>query len=45
MSYDLMIFDPAKAPVDKASFKRWYDEQTKWSKVVGDPFLFRHFLL
>ncbi|MGC5776748.1 hypothetical protein [Paenibacillus pabuli] len=31
MSYDLMVFDPAKAPVDKASFMRWYGEQTKWS--------------
>ncbi|MFE6077330.1 hypothetical protein ACFVQB_22970 [Paenibacillus sp. NPDC057886] len=32
MSYDLMVFDPAKAPVDKASFMRWYGEQTKWSE-------------
>ncbi|MEC0129340.1 hypothetical protein [Paenibacillus pabuli] len=31
MSYDLMVFDPAKAPVDKVSFMRWYGEQTKWS--------------
>lgn len=45
MSYDLMVFDPAKASVDIASFMRWYGEQTKQSKVVGGPFLFRHFLL
>ncbi|RAI88114.1 hypothetical protein DET54_1161 [Paenibacillus pabuli] len=32
MSYDLMVFDPVKAPVDKASFMRWYGEQTKWSE-------------
>ncbi len=29
MSYDLMVFDPAKASVDIASFMRWYGEQTK----------------
>lgn len=33
MSYDLMVFDPAKAPDDKASFMRWYGEQTKWSEA------------
>ncbi|QOS76837.1 hypothetical protein JNUCC31_18550 [Paenibacillus sp. JNUCC31] len=32
MSYDLMVFDPVKAPGDKASFMNWYGEQTKWSE-------------
>ncbi|WP_440116214.1 hypothetical protein [Paenibacillus sp. QZ-Y1] len=32
MSYDLMVFDPSKAPVDKPAFMEWYGEQTKWSE-------------
>ncbi|SFF44084.1 hypothetical protein SAMN04487969_13937 [Paenibacillus algorifonticola] len=32
MSYDLMVFEPVKAPVNKEEFMIWYGEQTKWSE-------------
>ncbi|MEM1299054.1 MAG: hypothetical protein AAGH68_07210 [Pseudomonadota bacterium] len=31
MSYDLMVFDPAVAPRDRAAFMDWYGDVTKWS--------------
>lgn len=30
MSYDLMVFDPASAPRDRAEFKAWYEKQVDW---------------
>jgi hypothetical protein len=32
MSYDLMVFDPATAPREQASFMEWYAQQTEWSE-------------
>ncbi|MBR2564349.1 MAG: hypothetical protein IKE29_06980 [Paenibacillus sp.] len=32
MSYDLMVFDPTKAPKKKKPFMRWYAEQIKWAE-------------
>jgi len=30
MSYDLMVFDPAVAPRDRAAFKAWYEKVVDW---------------
>lgn len=32
MSYDLMVFDPAEAPHDRAAFLEWYKQTTEWSE-------------
>ncbi|MBD3747716.1 MAG: hypothetical protein IE932_16060 [Sphingopyxis terrae] len=32
MSYDLMVFDPAVAPRDRAGFMSWYGELTAWGE-------------
>ena len=32
MSYDLMVFDPAAAPRERAAFMDWYDVQTEWAE-------------
>ena len=39
MSYDLMVFEPSRAPRDRAAFMEWYDRQTTWSEPHGydDP--------
>lgn len=39
MSYDLMVFEPAHAPKNRAEFMIWYDQQTKWSEphAYDDP--------
>jgi len=39
MSYDLMVFEPADAPTERATFLDWYEKQTKWSEPHGynDP--------
>lgn len=33
MSYDLMAFNPAAAPRNRADFMKWYDAQAEW----GEP--------
>ena len=35
MSFDLMVFDPAVAPRNRASFMAWYDKQAEWSEDHG----------
>ena len=35
MSYDLMVFDPIKAPRDRADFLQWFEAQTEWSEDQG----------
>lgn len=30
MSFDLMVFDPAAAPIDRAEFMEWYEQQIDW---------------
>lgn len=39
MSYDLMVFDPATAPRDRASFLAWNEKQSEWQESHGynDP--------
>lgn len=32
MSYDLMVFNPKKAPQSETEFLKWYDEQVQWSE-------------
>jgi hypothetical protein len=32
MSYDLMVFDPAAAPHERAAFVEWYHHQAEWSE-------------
>lgn len=32
MSYDLMVFLPESAPVDKQEFSDWYEAQTEWDE-------------
>ena len=32
MSYDLMVFEKAKAPAAKKEFMAWYEKQTEWSE-------------
>ena len=32
MSYDLLVFDPANAPRDRALFKEWFDRTAQWSE-------------
>ncbi|RXZ82971.1 hypothetical protein EBB07_08670 [Paenibacillaceae bacterium] len=32
MSYDLMAFDPLKAPADKETFMKWYEQQVAWQE-------------
>lgn len=51
MSYDLMVFDGAKAPENKKEFMRWYERQVEWnedhdysSPEVCPPALTRWFL-
>jgi len=50
MSFDLMVFDPAVAPTDRAAFMEWYAKQTEWSEdhsyddpAVASPVLQRWF--
>ena len=50
MSFDLMVFDPAAAPRDRAAFMEWYAQQTEWSEdhsyddpAVASPALQRWF--
>ena len=39
MSYDLMVFDPDRAPRKPAAFVTWYTRQTQWDEAHGydDP--------
>ena len=39
MSYDLMVFNPDKAPRNEAAFLEWYDGQTEWTEdhSYNDP--------
>lgn len=32
MSYDLMVFEKAKAPKAKKEFMDWYEQQTEWGE-------------
>jgi hypothetical protein len=32
MSYDLMVFEPAAAPLDRAEFLAWFDRQAEWGE-------------
>jgi hypothetical protein len=32
MSYDLMVFDPSKAPRERKAFMDWYEQQVQWSE-------------
>ena len=32
MSYDLMVFDPEAAPLDRDAFMRWFEHQAEWSE-------------
>lgn len=32
MSYDLMVFEKAKAPTTKKEFMAWYEKQTEWEE-------------
>jgi hypothetical protein len=32
VSYDLMVFEPAAAPPDRAGFLAWYHRQTEWGE-------------
>jgi len=32
MSYDLMVFEPTVAPVERKDFMEWYFQQTKWAE-------------
>jgi hypothetical protein len=32
MSYDLMVFDPQSAPLEREKFMAWYRKQTEWSE-------------
>ncbi|MEK3916192.1 hypothetical protein [Paenibacillus sp. FSL H7-0331] len=32
MSYDLMVFEPSKAPRDRRAFMQWYDQEVQWSE-------------
>jgi hypothetical protein len=32
MSYDLMVFEPSKAPKDRTAFMGWYEQQVQWSE-------------
>lgn len=32
MSYDLMVFEKAKAPTTRKEFMAWYEKQTEWSE-------------
>lgn len=32
MSYDLMVFEPTKAPRDRKAFMDWYQRQVEWSE-------------
>lgn len=34
MSYDLMVFEPQKAPKSKKDFMLWYDKLTEWGEDV-----------
>lgn len=42
MSYDLMVFEISKAPMEKSAFMDWYGQQTEWSEDHGydDPAVF-----
>jgi hypothetical protein len=39
MSYDLMVFEPDKAPKNRGDFMIWYGQQTEWGEPHGynDP--------
>ena len=39
MSYDLMVFDPGVAPLDRPGFMIWYENLTEWDEGHGydDP--------
>lgn len=32
MSYDLMVFEKAKAPATREEFMAWYEKQTEWGE-------------
>ncbi len=32
MSYDLMVFNPNKAPRSESEFRTWYENQTEWEE-------------
>lgn len=35
MSYDLMAFEPSKAPKERKAFMDWYEQQVQWSEDHG----------
>lgn len=39
MSYDLAVFDPDVAPLERQEFLAWFDHQTEWNESHGydDP--------
>lgn len=39
MSYDLMAFEPSKAPTERNAFMDWYQQQVQWSEdhEYADP--------
>jgi hypothetical protein len=32
MGYDLMVFEPAAAPSDRAAFLKWFERQVEWAE-------------
>jgi len=36
MSYDLVVFDPEKAPVERSTFLKWYEQQSEESLEVSE---------
>jgi hypothetical protein len=34
MSYDLMVFDPASAPMEREAFMGWFRDQTEWKDEI-----------
>ena len=41
MSYDLLVFNVAKAPKERSDFLQWYDGQTEWTEghSYDDPII------
>ncbi|WP_379145152.1 hypothetical protein [Paenibacillus sp. sgz500992] len=41
MSYDLMVFEPSRAPRERKEFMDWFEQQVQWSEdhEYNDPFV------
>lgn len=37
MSYDLVVFDPKLAPIERAEFLKWYDAECEWVEQQIEP--------